>query len=66
MDKEVNEGSDRYVGCLCPPELGIGADAATSLSVAMINDIPRRRTNPNVHGGKRKIPPKLDRWSIFA
>ena len=61
MDKEVNEGSDRYVGRLCPSELGVGADAATFLSVAMINDIPRRRTNPNVHGGKRKIPLNSDR-----
>ena len=52
--------------CLCPSELGIGADPHTSLSVAMTNDIPRRRTNPNVHGGKKKIPLKSDRWSIFA
>lgn len=66
MDKEVNEGSDRYAGCLCPSELVIGANLATSLSVAMINDIPRRKTNPNVHGGKKKIPLKSDRWSIFA
>jgi hypothetical protein len=51
LDKEVNEGSDKYVLSLCCP-LYSSADSLTT--AATTNDTPRKRINPSVLGAKRR------------
>lgn len=55
LDKEVNEGSDKYVPFPFP--LSISHFDLMGYVVVMTNDIPKRRIRPNVQEGRRKIPP---------
>ena len=54
LDKEVNEGSDRFVRVSSTPKLPQGTNGFLSIA-AMTSATQRRRTNPNEHDARRKI-----------
>lgn len=64
LDKEVNEGSDKYVDpLLCPSATSIVV-LTIARPVATTSGTPRRRTSPSAHDVRRRTPPVCATSSI--